>query len=35
MDTESDTCRVCGNTLTGVERKRGTCHGCGDGEAQK
>jgi len=35
MDANRDTCRVCGDTLRGVERKRGTCKGCSDGKVQK
>jgi ribosomal protein L34E len=35
MDTTTDTCTECGATLTGVERKRGTCHGCKRSEVTK
>jgi len=35
MDQDRDTCRVCGDPLSGVERKRGVCKGCSDGEVQK
>ena len=35
MDSTTDTCKDCGATLKGVERKRGTCHGCKQNEVAK
>lgn len=35
MDEDHDTCRVCGDTLHGIERKRGTCKDCSDGKVRK